>query len=145
MAQYIGIWNAILNNKKYTFEFIKFPQEYYEFDEVGGFYYMDRLKIKFKVVDLVSNAVLYDDTNISNSEDFKINGSSLKTGRYFYKDDINCNLDVRFNILKIPNYSNQIKYCCFEYYDADYEGCPYPNTLAIPMFLPKEDMIFTKQ
>ncbi len=145
MAQYEGIWSSVQNNKKYIFHFVKFVQQYHEKTGNTGYFYTDDLKIKFKVIDLLSNTILYDDTNITNYNAFKIIGLNLKTGAYWYKDRQNCDLDINFNILNVAGNPNQIKYCYFEYYGYKSEGCSYPNISSIPMFLPKEDLIFTKQ
>lgn len=144
MAHYIGTWEGVQNNKKYIFQFVKFEQ-HYETDTDNTYYYIDCLKVKFKVIDLSTNQVLYDDTNVTNFDDFKILGLNLKTGKYWYNDKNNCNLNVNFNIHKIANNPNQIKYCYFEYEWYNIEGCPYADTISIPMFLPKEDLILTKQ
>lgn len=148
LGYFVGTWEGIHNNKKYTFQFVKFLQVL-NGDINSDHYYEDELYIKFKVFDLSTNQTLYDDTNVVNYSDFKILQIGMRNGNgpsyYWYKDEQNCNLDVRFIMHKVVTNQNQLKYCYFEYYDADFEGCPYPNTLAIPMFLPKEDMIFTKQ
>ena len=144
MAHYVGTWQGVQNNKKYIFQFVKFEQ-HLENDTDNTYFYIDCIRIKFKVIDLTSNQVLYDDTSITNYDDFKILGLSLKTGGYWYLDKANCELDVKFSIHKIIGNPNQIKYCYFNYVWYNIEGCPYANTISIPMFLPKEDLILTKQ
>lgn len=114
MAHYVGTWEGIQNNKKYIFSCVKFTQ-HYEIDS-SKYYYVDRMKIKFKVIDLGTNQVLYDDTNIINYDDYKIIFySASKSGSCVYIDKENCNLEAEFYIHKIPNNTNQIKYRYFSY------------------------------
>ena len=144
MAHYIGTWEGTQNNKKYIFQFVKFTQ-HYETD-YSKYYYIDILSIKFKVIDLNTNQTLYDDTNITNYDDFKISFLGLISGGCWYLDKVNCNLEAKFNILKVPNNANQIKYCHFRWGEWFIPGnCPYTSAEQVPMFLPKEDLILTRQ
>lgn len=145
---FVGTWEGILDNKKYTFQFIKFV-EFLETDLNDiNYYYIDCIKVKFKVVDLTINQVLYDDTAITNSDDYKVSGIVLRGGTFWfsYNDVENCHNQVNFDIHKVSNQPNKLKYCYFSYYEFNpyMFDCPYENQDDIPMFLPKEDVILTK-
>lgn len=140
-------WKGISNNKEYTFQFVKFPYHYSNFTK----YYSDELLGKFKVVDLATNQVLYDDLAISNFEDFKIRlsayGSTNGEYAFTYEDDeAHCYNSVGFDLIQNPSNPNQVSYKKFEYHELLFpDECTYPNRLSIPMFLPKQDMVLIRQ
>ena len=64
-----GTWIGVINNKEYTFQFVKFPHYLISYGNVN--YYEDVLKVKFKVVDLITNQLLYNDLQIVDFENYK--------------------------------------------------------------------------
>ncbi|MDT0294490.1 hypothetical protein ACFQ3R_12000 [Mesonia ostreae] len=143
-----GTWEGTLNNKKYIFQFTVFYQ-HLETGADGSYEYEDKLSGKFKVIDLGTNQVLYDNLNASNYEDygilnFIILGNEFMMG--FFDTPNNCYNQADFSIIKDPNNLNQITYKSFEM--GDYGGltpCNYNTQEDIPMFLPTQELILTKQ
>ena len=137
-----------VNNKEYTFEFSSFPHHLWSFPN-GDYYYIDRLMGKFKVVDLANNQILYNDLNILEFEDYKIqfiSHNAYNGYSFLYYDEIdNCYNSAIFRLIKNPNNLNQIQYKEFEYYDFLEIDCTYTNQEDIPMFLPKVDLTLTRQ
>jgi len=145
-----GTWEGTLNNKKYIFQFTVFYQHL--FTGVDGSYeYEDQLKAKFKVVDLTTNQVLYDNLNASGYEDYKISNLTIRSNEFImgFIDTLeNCYNRVEFSFTKNPNNLNQITYKNFEMgdYFPGTPGCPETTVQAdIPMFLPTQELILTKQ
>jgi hypothetical protein len=147
---WVGTWKGTVNNKEYTFQFTSFTHHLETFPN-GDYYYIDELMGKFKVEDLGTNTILYNDLDSTNFEDYKIrflgynpyNGYSFS----FYDDLAHCYNIVKFLLLKSPSNSNQVNYMSFEY-DRDFyldNDCPYPDMLDIPMFLPKVELVLTRQ
>ena len=148
LTKYIGTWEGVLNNKKYTFVFQLFPQHYINYPD-GSYEYRDEVKVKFKVIDLSNNAVLYDGLSIANYDDFLIRGIALPNRGIFkcwFTDTLaNCENELNFTLKNIPGSINQIKYCRFEYGEwYKHTGCPYTYQTDIPHFLPMEEFILTK-
>ncbi len=146
---WVGTWKGTVDNKEYTFEFMEF-EHYLKTFPSGGYYYEDKLMIKFKVVDLANGATLYNDLNITNFEDYKIwlatynqyNGYTFS----FNDNELKCYNNVTFVLLKNPSNPNQVSYVSFEYEPLlDPSGCSYPSRQDIPMFLPKVDLILIRQ
>lgn len=144
-----GTWEAISNNKRYIFEFTVFTQ-YLDIYPNGEYFYQDKLRAKFKVIDLSNNQVLYDNLNATNYEDHKILKLTIWDEVEFefaYIDtEDNCYNTVYFNIIKNPSNLNQITYKKFKM--GDYGGltpCNYNTQEDIPMFLPTQELILTKQ
>ena len=148
---YTGRWEGISNNKKYIFEYVKFTQHLNNWAVDGSYNYSDKLQGKFKVIDLVTNQVLYDDLNVVNYDDYLISGivKKNKSFSFMYLDKPEkCNLQAEFYLMRRDDLpSNQLKYCCFTLKNyGDLMGCStYSDIHQIPIFLPKEDLILTKQ
>lgn len=143
---YVDTWVGILNNKKYTFEFVKFTQHLSRYEPDGDYHYCDRLKGKFKVEDLSTGSILYNDLSITDYYDYKLNLLSLRIGASFsYIDKENCFNSAKFFLLKVAGNSNQLRYKHFRPTDYINIDCPYANQGDIPMFLPTGDLILTRQ
>ena len=56
---FIGTWEGIFNNKKYTINLIKFTQHLHN-TGTGKYYFRDVIKGGLKVQDLTTNIILYD-------------------------------------------------------------------------------------
>lgn len=142
---FVGTWEGVQNNKKYTFNFVKFTQQLVsDINDVN--YFKDVIKVKFKVVDLTNNQVLYDDTATTDFNDYKISGISLRssTFRFSFLDNENCYNQINFDIHKIVNQPNVLRYCYFSYFEYRDINCPFQNQGDIPMYLPKQDLMLTK-
>ena len=145
---YLGTWEGILNNKKYTFMFVKFTQRLIVRSNSHS-YYRDDLMGKFKVTDITTGNILYDNTSAINYGEYKIDGTNPSRGVctfYFTDTDANCRNQMEFTLMNIRGQPNQLKYCYFEYTDSwsGFECTNYPNRMDIPVFLPKEELILTK-
>ena len=146
---WVGTWKGTVGNKEYTFQFVTFLHHTVNFPN-GDYYYKDKLMGKFKVVDLTTNTVLYDDLSVSNFEDYKIRlsypGNNIGYVFRFVDDNAHCNNMAKFALFKIPTNPNQIKYLNFEYTEfISPSDCIYPEQEDIPMFLPKTELILTRQ
>ena len=143
---YVDTWVGILNNKKYTFEFVKFTQHLSQSEPGGTYHYKDKLRGKFKVEDLTTGSILYNDLSITDYYDYKLNLLSLRIGASFsYIDKENCFNSAKFFLLKVAGNSNQLRYKHFRPTDYINIDCPYANQGDIPMFLPTGDLILTRQ
>lgn len=148
---YVGKWEGILNNKKYIFEFVKFTQHLRSYDGTtnGRYHYEDELKGKLKVVDLQTNQVLYDNLNATNYDDYLILGLAKKNGMFSFRyrgKPEHCYLLAEFHLRRINGQPNQLTYCYFTLQSyRDNECFNYQNIYDIPIFLPKADLILTKQ
>jgi len=142
---YVDTWEGVLNNKKYTFEFVKFTQHLTQYD-TGYYHYRDVLKGKFKVVDLSTGITLYDNLAATAYEDYNIFLASLRSGGSFsYMDVQNCYNSADFQLYKVTGNPNQLYYNQFSLTDFTNFDCPYQNQADIPMFLPTGDLILTRQ
>lgn len=149
LLKYTGTWQGVLDNKRYTFEFTKFE---YHYDSYNLFY-KDELLCKFKVIDLTTNTILYDDLSVYNFGDYKINAlTPPKRGMLhciFTDSDENCNNVLEFYLRNINGEPNKLRYCYFRYTDNwgkfGTECVNYQDRMMIPVFLPKEDLTLTKQ
>ncbi len=148
---YVGKWEGTFKNRKYTFEFVKFTQRLRSYDGTtnGKYYYKDELKAKFKVVDLLTNQVLFDNLNVTDYDDYLILGLAKKNGmfNFRYRDKPeNCNLLAEFDLRRINGQPNQLTYCYFTLRSyRDYECITYQSIHDIPIFLPKVNLTLTKQ
>ncbi|UOX35117.1 hypothetical protein LXD69_06285 [Flavobacterium sediminilitoris] len=143
---WVGTWKGTVNNREYTFQFTKFTQHLTTFSS-GRYFYLDELKAKFKVVDLSTNQVLYDDLNVTEFSDYKIRYLSNLYEEYtfhFRDTESNCNNQARFTLIKSVDNPNQIAYKDFKYDENIYE-CPYETQADIPMFLPKTNLVLIRQ
>lgn len=145
---WVGTWKGTVDNKEYTFQFTIFSHHLKSFSS-ERYYYIDELMGKFKVVDLTTNTVLYDDLSVSNFEDYKISlsgyGNNIGYVFLFVDDSTHCDNMIKFTLLKNSTNPNQIKYLNFEYTRLlSPEDCIYPQQSDIPMFLPKVNLILTR-
>ncbi len=120
---WVGTWKGVVNNKEYTFQFTTFLHHIVSFPS-GNYYYKDKLMGKFKVVDLTTNEVLYDDLSETNFVDYNIEliGYNIYNGYTFlYGDDdiTHCNNKTKFTIVKSLSNPNQVTYTNFE------SDCPF--------------------
>jgi hypothetical protein len=148
LNKYIGTWEGVSDNKKYTFVFQKFEQQKTTWSN-GLYYYNDDLMVKFKVTDLATNTVLYNGLDAVNYEDFLITAINIPFNSLFsfiFTDtEANCYNRLKFTLKNVPNMPNQLKYCYFKYDDFWIDSCAnYQDRMSIPVFLPKEVFILTK-
>ena len=144
---WIDTWEGTVNNKKYIFTILMF-QQHLETYPNGEYLYEDLIVSKLKVIDLSTNAVLHDESSYTNYDDFVIKGLYVKENIFFFglfDKENHCNNDVNFIFEKNPNNPNQITYKGFSYDEYQYWDCPYTSQEDIPMFLPKVDLVLTRQ
>ncbi|MGV7108022.1 hypothetical protein [Flavobacterium sp. U410] len=146
---WVGTWKGISNNKEYTFMFTFFQQHQYVFNN-GDYLYRDEIGGKFKVVDLVTNQILYDNLATTTYEEYNITNTALYDpvfSFYFFDNENNCCNTAKFELWKDYNNPNQIMYKNFELsgYGCLIAPCSYADQLDIPMFLPEEDLVLTRQ
>ncbi len=147
---YVGTWEGVLNNKKYTFVFQKFTQHlttYYPYSE--SYYYRDELMGKFQVTNNTTGEVIYSSLNASSYDEYPIRGIVKPYhGRFsfvFIDTEANCENGLKFMLKNIPNQTNQLKYFRFEYKDSWNIDCTtYSSRMDIPVNLPMQDLILTK-
>jgi hypothetical protein len=145
---WIGTWEGISNNKKYTFQFVLFTQHKTNLSE-ASYFYRDELMGKFKVVDLITNQVLYDNLAATNYENYEIRFLANRYTEYtfgFTDIESRCLNSAQFILAKDASITNQIVYKNFElssYYE--FWDCPYVNRSDIPVFLPTVNLVLTKQ
>lgn len=147
LLPYLGDWEGTTNNKKYIFTFVKFVQVPHRYNGTSTYYYQDELAVKLKVIDLTTNTVLFDQTNVTMYSDFKIisvNKAVRGLFDFIFKDTANCSNRIRFSLLTLPTVPQQVKYCDVEYLDFKQNGCPYTSQDLIPSFLPTTDFVLTK-
>ena len=148
LLPYVGTWEGISNNKKYIFEFQKFTQLLSSTPDGVTYNYRDEIKVKFKVIDLVTNTVLYNGLSATSPADFPIYGVSRPhRGLFnfvFTDTDANCQNTLEFYLLNIFQ-PGKFKYCYFAYDDWWRKDlCNYTDRMAIPHFLPTSEFILTK-
>ena len=148
LLPYIGTWEGTLNNKKYTFVFVKFPQH----DNFGE-YYIDELMCNFRVVNLVTGSIIYDNLGATNYGDYRINTSRPFRGLlhcYFIDTDENCKNSLEFYMRNINGQPNKLTYYDFRYSESWGDlsiglNCnDFSDRMEIPVFLPRQDLILTK-
>lgn len=142
-----GTWEGIADNKKYIFEFKLFIQHLDNY--IGGYHYTDMIKGKFKVINLTTNQVIIDNLSVTNYNDYPISGLVIRGRQFhfgFYDNEINCFNSAEFTLIKDTANPTQISYTDFRL--NGYGGpadCPYQNQSDIPMYLPRVDLVLTKQ
>ncbi|WP_339890213.1 hypothetical protein [uncultured Flavobacterium sp.] len=142
-----GTWKGNINNKEYIFEFVKFTKHLITLSN-GEHYYRDMLQCKFKVFDLNSTTILYDDLSVTAYEDYKVfNTGNIFSEYFFYFTDneTNCYNSAKFTLLKNNTNLNQIEFKDFSYGDNINFDCPYVNQIDIPIYLPKVNLTLTRQ
>ncbi|MGV7108023.1 DUF6705 family protein [Flavobacterium sp. U410] len=146
---WLGTWEGTANNKKYTFTFILFQQQKTTYPN-GDYEFRDRIVGKLKVTDLITNQVIYDESSFTNFGEYLIFGHVIY-GKEFYfgftDKENHCNNSADFTLVRYVDNPNQILYKDFSYDEYfSLEGpCPYADQLDIPMFLPKVDLVLTRQ
>ena len=146
---YIGTWEGTVNNKKYTFKFTKF-EKYLKTNSDGYAFYKDYMLGNFKVTDLSTGLILYDNLSATEYENFRMSGNPIPTrGICFFSfldTEANCSNGLEFMLRKIKGQPNQLTYCDFQVDDFwKFWDCPaYPDRTNIPIFLPRQDFILTK-
>lgn len=105
--------------------------------------------MKYKVVDLSTNQVLYDDLNITNFEDYKVRFASYNNYNsysfIFMDNNTHCYNSASFYLVKNLSNLNEITFTAFKYDEYLYRTCPYTNQEDIPMYLPKVNLSLTRQ
>lgn len=148
LSYWEGTWEGTVNNKKITIVFAKIIQ-HLKGDVNEHYYYRDEIIGKYKVVDLITNQVLYDNLSATNYNDYSILGLVVRNGDFtfrFQDVDSKCYNSVQFHLQKITGHPNQVKYCYFRFLDYQNWDCTnYTNQGSIPMFLPQVDLTLIKQ
>jgi hypothetical protein len=145
---YVGTWKGVLYGKEYTFVFQMFPQHMYT-NADGTYYYEDILGAKYEVKDMATGNILFTTMSMNNYDESRIlNIGSPNNGRqnFLFRDLTNCANSMTFALFNIPGNTNQRRYGGFTYTDFYIaEGCPYADRYDIPVPIPKNGLIFTKQ
>ncbi|AWM13788.1 hypothetical protein DI487_07875 [Flavobacterium sediminis] len=142
-------WKGTTNNKEYTFQFTVFLHHLTTFSS-ERYYYIDKLVGKFRVIDLITGQELYNDLAVTNFDDYKIEllayGNNIGYVFSFTDSESHCNNSINFTLLRNGSNTNEIIYTAFEYNQFFLmEDCPYTNRSDIPMFLPTQDFVLTRQ
>jgi hypothetical protein len=146
---FIGTWEGIINNKKYTIKLIKFPQHLHN-TGTGKYYFRDLIKGGLKVQDLTTNIILYDNLLSTIYDDLQIIGLSSpydRNFRFIFRDtDENCNNSMQFTLQTIVGNPNQLKYLDFKFTDGRSTfDCPqYQTREQIPRTIPDGSFMLTK-
>ncbi|CAF3337583.1 unnamed protein product [Rotaria socialis] len=149
LLPYVGTWEGVLNNKKYTFVLTKFTQHYSNYN----LYFEDELRGNFKVTDLATNTVIYDNTATTTYDNQRIFYTYPDVPRgliqLFFRDTIaNCSNSFSFYLRNINGHPDQLTYCYFKYGswgNGVYRDCPnYTDRSQIPVYLPQQDFVLTK-
>jgi hypothetical protein len=143
---WIDTWEGVVNNKKYSFTFIKFTQHLTIYPN-GSYKYEDVVVGKLKVTNVLTNQIIYNESNFTNYEDYLIKCLIIIDDEFrcgLYDKENHCYNSADFILVKDPNNPNQILYKDFSY-DEYYECSTYQNQEDIPMFLPKVDLTLTRQ
>lgn len=143
---WLDTWEGVVNNRKYTFTFIKFTQQLSTYPN-GNYRYEDEIVCKLKVTDNINNQIIHDETSYANYADFILKGNVIIGNEFYfglYDKENHCYNSVDFILVKDTNNPNQILYKDFSY-DEYYECPTYQNQEDIPMFLPKVDLVLTRQ
>jgi hypothetical protein len=146
----VGTWEGMSNNLKFTFQFTLFTQQLKNYDD-GIYNYEDEIKGKFKVTDLNTNQVIYNNLTTANYENYNITCLTIRNGREFhfgfYDNENNCYNTAYFILIKDNSNPNQVIYKDFEIGSyGGLLGCTtYQNQSDIPMYLPRVNLVLTKQ
>lgn len=147
LLPYVGTWEGIYNNKKYTIKLIKFTQHKTVWHS-GKYEFTDVIKGDLKVLDLATNTVLYDKLNNTNYGDLNLLGGSASKNFKFLFIDIpeHCTNEMQFILQTIGGSTNQLKYCNFRLSDERMldNTCTYQTRDEIPKTLPEGEFILTK-
>lgn len=150
LLPYVGTWEGILNNRKYTFVVTKFTQNYDDF----GKYFKDELMVKLQLTDMSNGVILYDNLSAITYDEYNILGTTPHKGMfncYFTDSEANCKNKFEFILKNIPGNPNQKKYCYFAYHQSwnplsnGYNCYTNIDRYSLPVYLPTEDLILTKQ
>ena len=144
---WVDTWEGSVNNKKYTFTLIEFTQQKIDFAD-GRYIYRDKIVCKLKVIDLLNNSIIHDESSFSEYDDFIINGNAVINSKFYFRlfdKENHCDNSAIFILEKTTNNPNQITYKDFSYDEYEYWDCPYTTQEDIPMFLPKVDLVLTRQ
>ena len=144
---WVGTWKGVVNNKEYTFQFIKLTKHQTTFFD-GSYEYEDMLKGKLKVIDLSTNQILYNDLFTSAFSDYKIQlNGKLETEYFFmfFDSEDNCSNKFKFSLIKDSTNLNQVLYKNFGLDEYESWNCPFSNQSEIPMYLPQVNMVLTRQ
>lgn len=146
---WLGTWEGVSDGEKYEFTFVLFQQHLTTYPN-GEYEFSDEVVGKLKVTNITTNEVIYDESSFTNFDDYLIHGHLIH-GRSFYfgysDKEYHCNNGVNFTLVKSTTDLNEILYKDFsydEYYTLD-GPCPYANQEDIPMYLPKVDLVLTRQ
>ena len=149
LLPYVGSWEGILNNKKYTIKLIKFTQ-HKTVQYSGAYEFNDKIKGDLKIVDLTTSNVLYDKLGITNYNELSLFGISGPSGGNFdflFRDlPEHCKNRMQFVLQKVIGNPNQLKYCYYRFTGNSMldDTCPYQTRDEIPKTLPDGEFILTK-
>ena len=146
---WLGTWEGIDDDKKYEFTFVLFQQHLTTYPN-GEYEFSDEVVGKLKVTNISTNEVIYDESSFTNFDEYLIHGYLIK-GRSFYcgltDKEYHCNNGADFTLVRSATDVNEILYKDFrydEYYTLD-GPCPYATQEDIPIYLPKVDLVLTRQ
>lgn len=138
---YIGTWEAINDNKKFTLVIEKKEHQLVSFPD-GSYYYQDYLVAKYQWVDLASSALLSSTMSATSFEDFKItcggNPVNNKLTFFFTDDDSKCGHRMEITV-RLKNNETRISFIGFygQFSSTNpFIDCPYANINDIPVPFP---------
>jgi hypothetical protein len=116
----------------------------------GDYYYEDVMVGKYEITNLNGSSVLYSTMDITEFEGFPITDlGGVYNGELdfdFYDSEERCKNSFRLSLDNMITQSGvtTVRYYCRhnEYYE--YENCPYPNKISIPLTLPVGFLTLTK-
>lgn len=144
--RYIGTWVGTTNGKQYTFVIQKFEDIELENSD-HQVYYRDRIKMKFKVVNIATNQVIYDDitSNIFKSTGVIPHHKMCKFN--FFDTRQNCRNFAEFYLKQYNHNINQLEFDAPRFDpNMDSLPCPLnPTRSNIVFYLPLNNFVLNKQ
>lgn len=143
---YLGVWKGEANGKIYEFHVIKFVKVRRDYQN-GTHNFKDKVRIKFEVKDATSNFILYSSLNNWGVDDYPIHGEIVPQLTLFYFNDTveNCRNSAQFGLERVTGNPNQLIYSGYRLLGPQTPTCSYVNPADIPIFLPTQNLVLTKQ
>ncbi len=146
LSRFIGDFVGTAGNIKFTVKTVKIIKNRSGTMPDGSYYFRDRLAFLYKIEN-ISTGEIIENTLSNTIAQSKAYSNAARNGRiyFLYLDESKCQNAANITLTQDPAQTQKFIYRFYEDGSWWSEDCPYASKEDIPLYLPKEMMVLTKQ
>lgn len=146
LSRFIGDFVGTVGNIRLTIKTIKILKNRSGTMPDGSYYFRDRLAFLYKIENISTGEIIENTLNSTLAQS-KVYSNAARNGKiyFLYLDKSKCQNAANITLTQDPAQPTKFIYRFYEDGSWWSEDCPYASKEDIPLYLPKEMIVLTKQ